>query len=400
MPERKATFSVPDRTADVYFKDQLAGSLQETAGGGTRFVYRPDWQVSIACCLPVARREHEWQTGLHPFFEHLGTEGWLREQQARTAHVAQDDDFGLLLRYGADCIGAVSIRPPAGAEPPPRPDEAAVNPGRTVSGVQKKLFVVKDRQGRFAPAGAQGSAPYIAKFNSPGLPTIVRNELLSLRWIVAVLGKTEVTAFKAASVEVVNEGALIVTRFDRTAGDQKLRLEDFAQILCKPRGRDYSGKYDASYEKVAEAIRAHSARPAIDIARFFRRLIVIALVGNCDAHLKNFSLLEKPEGLRLSPVYDAVNTAVYEGYARELALSIAGRKVQLDALSAQTFRDFGRTIGLAPRAISQILADLGRKVRAPRATDILRPPQGEPPDGFTHRYAEIVSNACLRILAD
>jgi serine/threonine-protein kinase HipA len=41
-------------------------------------------------------------------------------------------------------------------------------------------------------------------------------------------------------------------------------------------------------------IRKHSARPEIDLARLFRRLISFALIGNCDAHLKNFSLLETP----------------------------------------------------------------------------------------------------------
>ena len=69
--------------------------------------------------------------------------------------------------------------------------------------------------------------------------------------------------------------------------------------------------YDASYEEVAAVIKQHSVRPEIDVARFFRRLIVFVLVGNCDAHLKNLSLLETEDGLRLSPAYDIVNTALY-----------------------------------------------------------------------------------------
>jgi len=98
------------RSGEVFFKDTVVGTLAETAGGGTRFTYAPEWKESIACCLPVERREHEWSQGLHPFFQHLGPEGWLRERQARVAHIAEEDDFGLLLRYGADCIGAVGIK--------------------------------------------------------------------------------------------------------------------------------------------------------------------------------------------------------------------------------------------------------------------------------------------------
>jgi serine/threonine-protein kinase HipA len=389
---------VAPRKAQVLFKDQVAGTLEETAGGGTRFTYNPDWQQPIACCFPAARREHEWAAGLHPFFEQLGTEGWLREQQARCAHIEQDDDLGLLLRYGADCIGAVGIRAPEGAREVPPVVEATASPGRTVSGVQKKLLIVRDEGGRFRPAGPAGPAPYIAKFNSEAVPSLVRNENLSLRWAAAVLGAREVTAFQPAHIETLNEYALVVTRFDRTPEGGKLRLEDFAQILCKPRGRDYRGKYDASYEDVARVIAEHSARPEIDRARFFRRLIVTALIGNCDAHLKNFSLLETPQGLRLSPLYDVVNTALYERFDRLFGLSIGGSLVQLEAITQPLLAEFGRAIGLPDRAVRQAFADLRRRAASPAAAAVIKPPEGEPPDGFVHRYAEIVSNACLRIL--
>src|SRR4051794_2855769 len=122
------------RSAEILFKDQPAGTLEETVTGGTRFTYNPDWKTNIACCFPTSRREHEWQQGVHPFFQHLGPEGWLRQQQAHVAHIQEQDDFGLLLRFGADCIGAVSVRGKADAtQPLPPVKEATANPGRTVS---------------------------------------------------------------------------------------------------------------------------------------------------------------------------------------------------------------------------------------------------------------------------
>lgn len=385
------------RAAEVLFKDAVAGTLTETASGGTRFAYAPDWKQSIACCFPIERREHEWAQGLHPFFQHLGPEGWLRQRQARVAHIAEEDDFGLLLRYGADCIGAVGIKstvPLANIEPIA---EAPANPGRTISGVQRKLLVVK-KDKAFQPADLAGLAPYIAKFNPEDIPTLVRNESLSLRWTAAVLGKEEVTEFDLGQVGVVNEHALIVTRFDRTKDGKKLRLEDFAQILCKPRGQDYAGKYDAGHEDVARVIKEHSARPEIDLDKFFRRLIVFALVGNCDGHLKNFSLLETPTGLRLAPLYDVVNTAFYPTYDQNLALLIDGKRVQLDTVKRPLLENFARSIGLPDSAIERAFKDLQGRVR--RAASHLTPPQGEPPDGFVHRYSEIVSGACLRILGE
>ncbi len=389
------------RTAEVLFKDKVAGTLEETASGGTRFIYAKDTATPLACCLPVVRREHEWAQGLHPFFQHLGPEGWLREQQARVAHIAEEDDFGLLLRYGADCIGAVGVRRPAGS---PGHDlapiaEATANPGRTISGIQRKLLVIKDQAtGSFTPAGAEGFAPYIAKFNSERIDSLVRNESLSLRWSAELLGKEEVTTFALGQVAVVNELALIVTRFDRKSDGTKLRLEDFAQILCKPRGQDFGGKYDAAYEDIAAVIKEHSARPEIDLARFFRRLIVFVLAGNCDAHLKNFSLLETDAGLRLSPAYDVVNSALYDGFDQTIALSINGKNLHLDQVTRRQLEKFGTSIGLSRQLISQTFTDLQAKVK--RAQGILKPPQGEAPDGFVHRYSEIVSRACLRILKE
>ncbi len=80
------------RSANILFKDESAGTLVETANGGTRFAYHSDWNKgNIACGFPSTQREHEWKVGLHPFFQHLGPEGWLREQQARSAHVVEED---------------------------------------------------------------------------------------------------------------------------------------------------------------------------------------------------------------------------------------------------------------------------------------------------------------------
>jgi serine/threonine-protein kinase HipA len=388
------------RKAEITSKGQPAGSLEETAAGGTRFTYRPDWKTEIACSFPILQREHEWAVGIHPFFQHLAPEGWLREKQARVGHIAEEDDFGLLLRYGADCIGAVGVRPFAGDLTNVAPiTELTASPGRTVSGIQRKLLVVKEGNG-YVPAGPTGLAPYIAKFNSERtqVQSLVRNENLSLRWSAELLGKDEVNEFTLGTVAILNETALVVTRFDRKPDGSKLRLEDFAQILNKPRRRDFSGKYEASYEDVAAVIEQHSVRSEIDLARFFRRLIVFVLVGNCDAHLKNFSLLETPDGLRLSPAYDIVNTAFYDGFDQNIALSIDGKKPSLDEVTREILHAFGLSIGLSQRAVDQAFTDF--QGRARRAAGLLKPPLAEPPDGFVHRYAEIVSRACLRILGE
>jgi serine/threonine-protein kinase HipA len=392
----KSELLMAPRIANIHFKDRFAGVLSETPGAGTRFVYAQQWQEDIACALPVAQREFVWEAGLHPFFQHLTPEGWLREKQARAGNIGQEDDLGLLIRYGLDCVGAVSVLPVEPKAIDTQAVEAEASPGRTISGVQKKLLVVPDGRDFFKPAAPDGPAPYIAKFNSETLPTLVRNEKLSLDWVSAVLGKAEVNETRLATVAALNQVALVVKRFDRTANGEKLRLEDCAQILSRPRGRDYQGKYDAAYEDIAAVIDTHSVRPAIDKAKLLARIIAYVIVGNCDGHLKNFSLLETEQGLRLSPVYDVVNTALYKEYDQRFALAINGRKRQLDEIDGSLLNSFGLSIGLPQRAVDQTFAEIARGVK--KAAPLLEPPQGEPPDGFVHRYREIVQNACLRVL--
>ncbi|SFC43958.1 type II toxin-antitoxin system HipA family toxin [Devosia psychrophila] len=361
--------------------------------GGTRFTYGDGWTGDIACCFPATQREHNWANGLHPFFQHLGPEGWLREKQARGAHIQDEqNDFALLLAYGEDCIGAVGIRASEEADIP-KVEEGAPTPGKTLSGVQKKLLVVKDGDG-FVAAGRDGPAPYIAKFNSEAREGLVRNEFLSLQWAAKILGKNEVTQFKTGHFG--EEIALIVSRFDRTEKGEKLRLEDFAQVLVKPRGVNYDGKYGSSYEEVARVIREHSARPVIDLDKLFRRLVVFAALANCDAHLKNFSLLETPEGLRLSPVYDVLNTAIYDDLDRNFGLSILGRSRNLEELNGTLFRKFGAEIGLHERAVELALGDLKKQI----GKNPINAPSGEPPNGFVSRFEEVVRNQCLRLFEE
>lgn len=392
---------MPLRRGHILFKDQQAGLVEETPQGGTIFTYNQEWSESIACALPIQERRVSWRQGLHPVFQNLGPEGWLRQQQAREGRVQEEDDFGLLLRYGADCIGAISVLPvdAAGNGGDIEFDDDAANAiarvGRTISGVQKKLLVWWDGD-HFRPATNDSPATYIAKYAPDTKPDLLRNEIFSLSLAQEVLGDDEVTSFQLGEVEGLLGHALLVKRFDRTSEGAKLRLEDFAQILSRPRGLDFRGKYEGGYEDVAEGISRHSARPQIDLARFFSALVFNFIIGNADAHLKNWSLLERPEGLRLAPLYDQLNTLVYGGeYDTYTALDIGGSKIRLDEINRGIVQSFGDRIGLRQNAINIRLDRLKRRISRTRR---LEPSPAEPPDGFVNRYSEIVKNACARIL--
>lgn len=389
--------SIPNRHAIVTYKGKRAGLLSEV-GPDTRFVYDAGWTQDIACTLPSTTREHFWRNGLIPFFEHLGPEGWLRGRQARAGGTPDQDDFGLLLNYGADCIGAVGIVPEDGTHVHPIPDAdpveaAATAPGRTLSGVQKKWLYRKEQ--RFEPAIRAGDpATHIAKFNRADQPALVQNEDLSLRLAREVLGKEEVTAAAIGTVRGEDGVALIVERFDRL-GDVRLRLEDFAQILGRPRGREFDGKYNSSYEEAAAVITRHSSRALIDLGRFFRLVVFNLVIGNADAHLKNFSLLERDGGLRLSPAYDLLNTIVYPHYERHTALAIDGEKRAFEEVHRDLIVALGVSIGLPRRAVDGALQQVAKRLAGARTLDL--PPHAQPND-FRIQYRDVVLDNAERIL--
>lgn len=391
------------RYANIRFKDRHAGVLQETSDGGTEFVYAEDFQSEIACAFPRSADRYSWPNGLHPFFEHLGPEGWLRSRQARTAEIDVEDDFGILLAYGSDCIGAVSVH-----DPEERPLDidgerldpltyAGVRANRTISGVQPKLFATKEGK-TFVPAGATGDAEYIAKFPTDDLPDLVLNEDISLTIMRILLGREQVTVARRAFVEGIPNAALLVSRFDRAAAGERIRLEDFAQILVRPRRRDFSGKYDASFEEAAEVIDRYSARKEIDRLYYFQRLLAYAVLGNCDCHLKNFSLLETRAGLRLSPAYDVVNSYVYarQGISTRFGLRLDGEKRQFESLDRGLLANFARRIGIADKATERSFKTFaGKKSRILKLFAQHAPTE---PDGLLERYGDTVRGAYARIL--
>jgi serine/threonine-protein kinase HipA len=390
---------IPDRSAIVTFRGKPAGRLEER-GNDTRFLYNDGWAETIACALPAETQDHYWRGGLHPFFEHLGPEGWLRGRQARAGGTADQDDFGILLNYGADCIGAVGVRPdddhvPEVRKEPETIDEAAVVPGRTLSGVQKKLLAYHDGTGFHPAVKLDDPATHIAKFNREDLPSLVLNESSTLQLGREVLGSGEITKADRGQLRGFDGIALLVERFDRD-GEERLRLEDFAQILSKPRGRDFNGKYQSSYEEAATVVEKHSARSRIDLARYFNLVVFNFVVGNADAHLKNFSLLERPEGLRLSPAYDLVNTIVYPDLERSAALEIGGRKRSFEEIDRTLLENFGRDIALPERAVKRAIDDLTKRFAS---APTLKPRDHVQPGDFRETYRETIINNAERMLA-
>lgn len=102
-----------ERRALVLLHGERVGTLVEREDGMCVFGYDPAWIARpdpqpISFSMPVRTAVYE-SRGLHPFFLGLLPEGWNRNAAVRSLGLHPDDDVGLLLATGEDCIGAVDV---------------------------------------------------------------------------------------------------------------------------------------------------------------------------------------------------------------------------------------------------------------------------------------------------
>ena len=314
----------------VYLKDLYAGRLQEEPGGRCVFAYDTSYlesdQPAIAHTLPLRLEPYVSERGLHPFFDNLIAEGWFRNAQARALGIDPANGFGLLLGFGHDLAGAVSVEDP---EPPERQpfdaaDEATMAAllGRaSLSGIQRKLLVIKDGK-TYRPVGPDQLSTHIAKLASGNLTGLVELEYLTTLAVRALLPGDDIVDMEIVHLPAIKEDALIVPRFDRTPTGKRIHFEEFNQLLGKYSGDD---KYEGAYEDLGQFIlRTPSCIPA-EADRLLRRVLACLLTGNTDAHFKNFAMFHTRDGLRLTPAYDLVAASVYPDY-QTIALQLGGAK--------------------------------------------------------------------------
>ncbi len=118
----------------------------------------------------------------------------------------------------------------------------------------------------------------------------------------------------------------LTRRIDRTPTGEKIAMED----MCQLTERQTEHKYKSSYERIGKTILKYSSLPKMDVTNFFELVLFSWLTGNNDMHLKNFSLYETADKIRLTPAYDLLNVVIINPKDdEELALTLNGRKKKL-----------------------------------------------------------------------
>jgi serine/threonine-protein kinase HipA len=227
----------------------------------------------------------------------------------------------------------------------------------SIQGVQPKISARLDiQQQLFVPVEIMGH--YILKPQNQMYSHLPENEDVTMKLAAA------------AGCEVPLHGLMwskdgrltfFIRRFDRTGRAGKLPIEDFAQLA----GLSRDTKYDYSIEKIIRLIDKYMTFPVIEKAKFFRLFLVNFLVGNEDAHLKNYSLLTRSEKQELSPCYDIVNsTLALEGRAaEESALALNGKKRNLTKKDIIGYLGVQR-LTLTDKILNRILSEVKNAAQA------------------------------------
>jgi serine/threonine-protein kinase HipA len=334
----------------VYLGTEIAGELVLKDNGNMQFRY---WEKytgpAISHALPRQNEAHPHSACL-AVFGGLLPEGEGRQALARRFGISTGNTYALLHELGGDCAGAITVieedffempdhpaTRPLDAEDldriirelPERPLAADPEAGTRLSlaGAQPKLPVIIDGGKISLPLNLAAATTHIIKPEPTAFPGLVDNEAFCMQLAQRIdLPVASVSKFQTVS----GVACLLVDRYDRdpTADPiRRLHQEDFCQALGRPSERKYQDEGGPSAKQSVTLLRDASAVPAQDLPTFWRALVFNWLIGNCDAHAKNFSLLYDAGAPTLAPLYDLVSTTIYDGLKRRLAMSIGGARM-------------------------------------------------------------------------
>lgn len=383
------------RALDVYLHGHLIGKLVQDDHGKMVFDYVESWlsnpaAIPLSQSLPLAKK-HFNRNDCRAFFAGILPDENKRQIIARNLGISARNDFAMLEKIGGECAGAVTFIPEGTSLPEPDHTYRQLSPADLAEIIRKlprRPLLAGDDGVRLSLAGAQDKiAVHVAdgRISIPlnGAPSthilkpaieqfegVVFNEALCMRLAAA-------TGLNAAKVEIGNvEGIdyLLVERYDRavnpesTGNLRRLHQEDFCQALGIVPEQKYQNEGGPSVKQCFELVRAASSTPVIDLQALLDAVIFNWLIGNNDAHGKNFSLVYRGEissGLqtRMASLYDLICTVYYPELSPKMAMEIGGEYVS-DRIAPANFERLAEEAGLAKPMTKRRVVELTEAVIA------------------------------------
>lgn len=374
-----------NRILDVYLHGIHAGKLFSLSGTAELlFSYDAEYleagHPALSVSLPLDEGTYEGNA-VKAFFSGFLPDDIVRHRLARYLGISESNVFSLLETVGGECAGAVSLY--SRGVKPPEESEGTVEilDERKLSKILRLLEqrpLLADYDGlRMSLAGAQdkiavrvkdgeialtrGVVPttHILKPAIGDLKDTVQNELFCMR--LAQLVGIEAPEVGAGWSD--DAPYLLVERYDRVTDQEgltkRLHQEDFCQALGIAPDIRYEREGGPGISSCMEVLREHSLRPAADQLDFLKRIVFNYLIGNADAHAKNFSLLYRKRKPELAPSYDLLSTAVYPQLSSKMAMKI-GKKYDPERIFPNHWRRLVPDTAVARKNLEELLLTTAR----------------------------------------
>ena len=317
--------------------------------GDLAFTYDADYldtaSYGISLSLPLQRDAFKGSQ-VKAFFSGLLPEGSVRDRLAKYLGLSERNSFALLEAVGGDCAGALALYPHGEGPLKASDNIEALDDKRlreVLDLIKRRPMLAGDDGCRFSLAGAQdklavgfedghvllvkGGAPttHILKPMIERVRDSAHNELFCMK-----LAKMVGLDVPEASLHFVGDTPYyLVKRYDRQIGEDgtvtRIHQEDFCQALGIAPDIKYEREGGPAIAACQNVIAKHAARPAADQIKLLNIVLFNYLVGNADAHGKNFSLLYKGNKPELAPAYDLLSTTIYPDLSERMAMKIGGK---------------------------------------------------------------------------
>jgi serine/threonine-protein kinase HipA len=395
----------------------------------------------LSPALPLARPAADYASAsIKRFIEHLLPEGRTLDVAVAYNGLAKSNIFGLIWALGAETAGALSFTGDAAAAQPAGEPVLREIPlqeldqriaerehvpltvwdGKvrmSVAGLQDKLLVYIDQPliegGRlFLVDGQRLASTHILKpdTDNPKTPHLAVNE----HFCMSLARRMGLPVAEVGLLRTPRP-VLVVRRFDRAVEDTGAQLQVHRRHIidvCQACDLPVAYKYERN---LGSAPAVSHIRDGVSFERLFgcadltankaaSRLAMLRwalfqfLIGNSDAHGKNFSFFVRPGGLlEPTPWYDLVSVLQYDGFDTELAMAY-GDVFNHAEVSAFTLADFAARCGIDRK----LMRREGQRLAKLAATEVTVQAQaddyvGEEERAFIQGVASFVTKQAHRL---
>jgi len=372
----------------VWWDERIVGTLRMDEFGEVTFQYSEGWLegselLPLSVSLPK-RAEPFKRRECRPFFGGLLPEEGQLDAVARSLGLSKANEFKLLEALGGDVAGALTLWP-EGERPPTSSSSTLPTPlsedrlAEVLDTLPKRPLLAGQEGLRLSLAGAQAKLPvvlvegqialpvpgqpttHIVKPPIPHFPATTENEALMMR-LASALG-LPVVAIRARSAG--GKPYLLIDRYDRaseTGAVRRLHQEDFCQALGFPPERKYQTEGGPAFRDCFDLLRRAVTVPALEVLKLLDAALFNVIIGNADAHGKNFSLLYQPPAVILAPLYDLVCTVAYQDLSPRFAMNV-GKRGTLEEIDREAWSAFAKETGIGAPYIRRRARELSDAAR-------------------------------------